>query len=82
MPDQPANGIGGSVNIISKSGFEAKRPVFDYKVYLITDGDARARFAARSKALSSIRQFMVEHHFMEVETPMLHTIPEIGRAHV
>ena len=44
-------------------------------VDLITDPDARARFAARSKALSSIRQFMVEHHFMEVETPMLHPIP-------
>ncbi|HEY0820251.1 MAG TPA: amino acid--tRNA ligase-related protein, partial [Rhizobacter sp.] len=44
-------------------------------VDLITDEDARARFAARSKALASIRQFMVEHHFMEVETPMLHPIP-------
>jgi len=44
-------------------------------VDLITDPDSRARFAARSKALSSIRQFMVEHHFMEVETPMLHPIP-------
>ena len=44
-------------------------------VDLITDDEARARFAARSKALSSIRQFMVEHHFMEVETPMLHPIP-------
>ncbi len=44
-------------------------------VDLITDETARARFAARSKALSSIRQFMVEHHFMEVETPMLHPIP-------
>ncbi|HEX3138602.1 MAG TPA: lysine--tRNA ligase [Rhizobacter sp.] len=44
-------------------------------VDLITDEDARTRFAARSKALSSIRQFMVEHHFMEVETPMLHPIP-------
>jgi lysyl-tRNA synthetase, class II len=44
-------------------------------VDLITDPAARARFAARSKALSSIRQFMVEHHFMEVETPMLHPIP-------
>ena len=44
-------------------------------VDLITDGEARARFTARSKALSSIRQFMVEHHFMEVETPMLHPIP-------
>ncbi len=44
-------------------------------VDLITDESARARFAARSKAISSIRQFMVEHHFMEVETPMLHPIP-------
>jgi lysyl-tRNA synthetase class 2 len=44
-------------------------------VDLITDPESRARFAARSKALSSIRQFMVEHHFMEVETPMLHPIP-------
>ncbi|MEF7614757.1 lysine--tRNA ligase [Aquincola sp. MAHUQ-54] len=44
-------------------------------VDLITDDDARARFAARSKTLSAIRHFMVEHHFMEVETPMLHPIP-------
>ena len=44
-------------------------------VELITDAESRARFTARSKALSSIRQFMVEHHFLEVETPMLHPIP-------
>jgi lysyl-tRNA synthetase class 2 len=44
-------------------------------VDLITDEAARGRFAARSKAIASIRQFMVEHHFMEVETPMLHPIP-------
>jgi lysyl-tRNA synthetase class 2 len=36
---------------------------------------ARARFVARSKAVSSIRSFMVEHGFLEVETPMLHPIP-------
>jgi lysyl-tRNA synthetase class 2 len=42
---------------------------------LITDETARARFVARSKALSSIRRFMVEHGFIEVETPMLHPIP-------
>jgi lysyl-tRNA synthetase class 2 len=30
---------------------------------------------ARSKAVSSIRSFMVEHGFLEVETPMLHPIP-------
>ncbi len=43
-------------------------------VDLITDEATRARFAARSKAISAIRQFMVEHDFMEVETPMLHPI--------
>jgi lysyl-tRNA synthetase class 2 len=44
-------------------------------VDLITDETARARFVARSKAVSSIRSFMVEHGFLEVETPMLHPIP-------
>jgi lysyl-tRNA synthetase class 2 len=44
-------------------------------VDLITDDAARERFRARSKAVASIRGFMLEHHFLEVETPMLHPIP-------
>ena len=44
-------------------------------VDLMMDDTARARFVARSKAVSSIRNFMVEHGFLEVETPMLHPIP-------
>jgi len=44
-------------------------------VDLMTDEHARARFVARSKTVSSIRNFMVEHGFLEVETPMLHPIP-------
>ena len=44
-------------------------------VDLITDDTARTRFVARSKAVSAIRSFMVEHGFLEVETPMLHPIP-------
>jgi lysyl-tRNA synthetase, class II len=44
-------------------------------VDLMTDDAARARFVARSKAVSSMRSFMVEHGFLEVETPMLHPIP-------
>ena len=44
-------------------------------VDLITDEASRARFIARSKAVASIRQFMIEHRFLEVETPMLHPIP-------
>ena len=42
---------------------------------LISDGKARERFVARSKAVSSIRSYMVDNGFLEVETPMLHPIP-------
>ena len=44
-------------------------------VDLMTDDEARKRFVTRSKAVSSIREFMVSHDFLEVETPMLHPIP-------
>ncbi len=44
-------------------------------VDLMTDEAARKRFIARSKAVSGIREFMVQHGFLEVETPMLHPIP-------
>ncbi|SEQ68570.1 lysine--tRNA ligase [Giesbergeria anulus] len=44
-------------------------------VDLMTDESARRRFIARSKAVSGIRDFMVQHDFLEVETPMLHPIP-------
>ncbi len=42
---------------------------------LMTDESARRRFVARSKAVSALRNFMVAHDFLEVETPMLHPIP-------
>jgi len=44
-------------------------------VDLMTDEAARKRFMARSKAVSGLREFMVQHDFLEVETPMLHPIP-------
>jgi lysyl-tRNA synthetase class 2 len=44
-------------------------------VDLMTDEEARKRFVARSRAMSGIRDFMVQHGFLEVETPMLHSIP-------
>ena len=44
-------------------------------VDLIVDEESRARFIARSKAIASIRAFMVDHQFLEVETPMMHPIP-------
>ncbi len=42
---------------------------------LMTDETSRKRFVARSRAVSGIREFMVQHDFLEVETPMLHPIP-------
>ena len=42
---------------------------------LMMDETARKRFVARSKAVSGLRDFMVQHGFLEVETPMLHPIP-------
>ena len=44
-------------------------------VDLIMSEDTRRTFKARTAAMSSIRRFMEENEFMEVETPMLHTIP-------
>ena len=44
-------------------------------VDLIMDEAARTRFAARSKTLAAMRNFMTDNGFMEVETPMLHPIP-------
>jgi lysyl-tRNA synthetase class 2 len=44
-------------------------------VDLMMDETSRKRFVARSKAVSGLREFMVQHGFLEVETPMLHPIP-------
>ncbi|MEZ2721125.1 lysine--tRNA ligase [Paenalcaligenes hominis] len=44
-------------------------------VDLIMSEDTRTTFLARSKAINSIRQHMIEAGFLEVETPMLHPIP-------
>ncbi|MYN14668.1 lysine--tRNA ligase [Pusillimonas sp. TS35] len=44
-------------------------------VDLIMTDDTRRTFLARSKTISSLRNFMVNAGFLEVETPMLHPIP-------
>lgn len=44
-------------------------------VDLIVTPETRATFRARTKAIASIRKFMSDADFMEVETPMLHPIP-------
>ncbi len=44
-------------------------------VDLIMSEETRRAFKARTAAMSSMRRFMAENGFMEVETPMLHPIP-------
>jgi len=47
---------------------------------LIMNDEARAVFQTRSKIIQSIRSFLDEHGFMEVETPMMQPIPGGARA--
>ena len=42
---------------------------------LMTNEESRFTFVARSRMIASIRHYMTEHHFLEVETPMMHPIP-------
>ncbi|MGO8241884.1 amino acid--tRNA ligase-related protein, partial [Rhizobium ruizarguesonis] len=41
---------------------------------IMTKEDSKLRFQQRSKILSGIRRFMENDCFMEVETPMLHSV--------
>ncbi|WP_300759168.1 lysine--tRNA ligase [uncultured Brachyspira sp.] len=47
-------------------------------VDLIMNDDVKEAFIKRSKMISAIREVMIEHNFLEVETPMMH--PLIGGA--
>lgn len=44
-------------------------------VDLIVTEQTRKTFELRSKSIAAMRDLMVEHEFLEVETPMLQTIP-------
>ncbi|SBS32468.1 Lysine--tRNA ligase, heat inducible [Marinomonas aquimarina] len=44
-------------------------------VDLIVNQESRKTFEVRSKIISTIRRFLEDRRFMEVETPMLQTIP-------
>ena len=42
---------------------------------LIMNEQSRFTFVARSRMVQSIRNYMTNHNFLEVETPMMHPIP-------
>jgi len=44
-------------------------------VDLIVNDEARETFIKRAKVINSIRRFLEELEFLEVETPMMHSIP-------
>jgi len=44
-------------------------------VDLIVNEDSRDTFVLRSKIVQHVRNFLIRHNFMEVETPMMHVIP-------
>jgi lysyl-tRNA synthetase class 2 len=44
-------------------------------VDLISNPDSRRLFQTRSKIIHNLRQYFVEHDYLEVETPMMHSIP-------
>ena len=41
---------------------------------MIMDRETKERFKKRSLIVSAIREFFIKHGFLEVETPMLHTV--------
>ena len=41
---------------------------------ILTNEDSKLRFQQRSKIVSGIRRFMEDEGFMEIETPMLHSV--------
>ncbi|AWN74021.1 lysine--tRNA ligase [Legionella anisa] len=44
-------------------------------VDLIANDESRHTFLMRSRLVQAFRQFMDQHYFLEVETPMMHPIP-------
>lgn len=44
-------------------------------VDLIANPEVRQTFVKRSKIINTIRQFLIDRQFLEVETPMMHPIP-------
>ena len=42
---------------------------------LITNEDTRKVFMTRTKIIQAIREFFIRHGYLEVETPMMHSIP-------
>ncbi len=42
---------------------------------LITNEDARKVFMTRTRIIQTIREFFIRHGYLEVETPMMHSIP-------
>ena len=54
-PDVPASSLGGSINIISKSGFERKTPLFSYNLYTTFNADLGLSLEKRPAGIDYLR---------------------------
>ena len=53
-PDMPASGLGGSINLITRSGFEAKAPKFSFNAYTMFHDRAGLTFDGGPRNASGI----------------------------
>lgn len=76
VPPIPREYEGKEADTISNIETRSRKRYLD----LIANKDVRQRFKQRSKIISNIRRFLEAHDFMEVETPMMHSIPGGAKA--
>ncbi len=50
--DAPASAMGGSINLITKTAFSAKKPVFNYRTYFILDSKGEMNLGGGPRGLS------------------------------
>lgn len=50
-PDMPASGLGGNINIISKSGFQQKERLFSYSIYSAVNLNPNQSYAISTQAV-------------------------------
>ncbi|MBM3855718.1 MAG: hypothetical protein FJ399_21620, partial [Verrucomicrobia bacterium] len=64
-PDMPAEGLGGSVNVISRGGFERKKPLFTYNLFSSFRGNDPVTLSERT---GPTRKLTTRHILPSAET--------------
>lgn len=78
-----SSAVGGSGGTLSSSSSAVSDPDIRYRyrfVDMITDPTVLEVFKARHRMINQLRQFLNNKGFIEVETPMFHTVPSGANA--